>query len=78
MQELYKMPDTEFRITRLETEMFSVKADLKEIMGTHLPQIKVEIEQLRGEIKALSSAMKIYGAIIMIALTAIAGLVVSR
>ena len=71
------MPDTEYRIARLEDEMIIVRKDLKEIMGTHLPNIKLEIEQLRGEIKALGTSVKIYGAIIMIALTAIIGLVVT-
>ena len=64
------MPDTEFRIKKLEEEMDSACKDLKAILTNHLPHIQVELERVKTE-------ARIYGAIIMIALAAVIGLVVS-
>ena len=72
------MEKTELRLDRLEGEMRDVCADLKYIMTNHLPNIQVELEELRGEVKALSTSIKLYGAIIMIALSAVIGLVVAQ
>ena len=64
------MEKMELRVKRLEDEMETACKDLKEILTNHLPHIQVELERVKTE-------TRIFGAIIMIALAAVIGLVVS-
>lgn len=71
------MTDVDFRIEALEHKVEKMTQDIEAIMQERLPSIRIEIECLRGEIKALATQMRIYGAIIMIALGAVITLVVA-
>ena len=64
------MDKLELRIERLEEDMDGACKDLKAILTNHLPHIQIEVERVKTE-------ARIYGAIIMIALAAVIGLVVS-
>lgn len=65
------METLKHRVDCLEADMKELGQDVKLIMNNHLPHIE-------REISTISAQIKIYGAIIMIALTAIIGLVVTK
>ena len=65
------MEKLEYRVDRLEKDMDSLCKDVKAIMENHLPH-------LQADLQSLSSTVKIYGAIILAALTALIGVVISQ
>jgi hypothetical protein len=54
----------EYRLTCMEVEMDIVKSDMKKIMENHLPHINQALVRL-------DTSMKIYGGLIIAALTAL-------
>jgi len=54
----------EYRIEQLEGDMSEVKTDVKNIMRNHLPHIETEITKL-------STQVKIFGGLILSAVTAL-------
>lgn len=59
------MPNnTEYRISELEKDMSGVRTDVKAIMENHLPHIQ-------SELMRLSTSLKIFGGLILTALSAL-------
>ena len=54
----------EYRVEQLETKMLDMGTDVKQIMTNHLPHIEKEIVKF-------STAMKIYGALILAGISAL-------
>lgn len=65
------MERLEQRVTELEKDMDGLCTDVKLIMENHLPHI-------REDLRELSTMLKIYGTIIMGAILALIGVVVSQ
>ena len=65
------MEKLQLRVERLEDDMKEVCSDVKTIMNNHLPHIQAEVARL-------SSTVKWIGGIIMIALTALIGMVMTQ
>ena len=59
-----------YRVGQLESEMDNVGSDVKEILTNHLPHIEVEIMRL-------STLLKIFGGLILTAVSALIALSLS-
>ena len=59
-----------YRVGQLESEMDNVSSDIKEILTNHLPHIEVEIVRL-------STLLKIFGGLILTAVSALVALSIS-
>ena len=59
-----------YRVGQLESEMENVSSDIKEILTNHLPHIEVEIMRL-------STLLKIFGGLILTAVSALIALSLS-
>ena len=59
-----------YRVGQLESEMANVGSDVKEILTNHLPHIEVEIVRL-------STLLKIFGGLILTAVSALVALSIS-
>ena len=59
-----------YRVRRLESEMENVSSDVKEILTNHLPHIQTELMRL-------STLLKIFGGLILTAVSALIALSLS-
>ena len=63
------MEDMKRRVGEFEEDMKEVKSDVKAIMTNHLPHIQVDLERVKTEVR-------IFGAIILLAIGGLITLVV--